>query len=111
MDARLPARTLVSGLIRAIEAKGGSAMLLARGDAMGGALLVVVVRQGRVLEIRERAMGPDGRHGWIAVGPAQPDEPGVLTEYVARRRRVDPDLWVVELDLDPDALDPLLAML
>jgi hypothetical protein len=32
------------------------------------------------------------------VGPANPDEPGVAGDYVARRRKSDPDLWVVEVD-------------
>ena len=91
---RLAAGLLVSALIRRIEEVGGSAMVLARGDATSGAMLVQLAERGVAGALLERRLGMDG-YEWAATGP---DDPGARAEYVARRRRSDPDLWVVELD-------------
>jgi hypothetical protein len=38
---------------------------------------------------------PDGTYSWAA--PI--DSPPQVPDFVARRRRFDPDLWVLELDI------------
>ena len=35
----------------------------------------------------------------VRTGPADDSDPQTLMDYVERRRRNDPDLWVVELDI------------
>ena len=77
-------------------------MVLARGDEVAGAILLVLADRGTVRAIVERVWRFEGGHGLDPVGPADPDAPGAVSDYVARRRRSDPDLWVVELD-HPDA--------
>ena len=89
---------LVSALIRRIEAEGGSAMVIARGDAIAGAILLLIADRGVTDKIVERVWRFDGSHGLESVGPADPNAPGIVGEYVARRRKSDPDLWVVEVD-------------
>ena len=44
-----------------------------------------------------RARGHDG-YAWRRTGPDDLAAPGAMADYVTRRRRSDPDLWVVELD-------------
>jgi len=94
MAARLAAGMLVSALIRRIEAEGGNAMVLAKGDATAGAILIQLANRGEAGALIERTLGPEG-YAWRATGPADPAE---RSDYIARRRRNDPDLWVVELD-------------
>ncbi|ATE63270.1 DUF1491 family protein [Rhizorhabdus dicambivorans] len=89
---------LVSALIRRIEAEGGSAMVLARGDAIAGALLLLLADRGVLSGIAERMWRFDGGYGLDFVGPTDPDKPGVAADYIARRRKSDPDLWAVEID-------------
>ena len=91
--ARLAAGLLVQALIRRVQAEGGSAAVLARGDQTSGAVLVQLASHGVEGELVERVLDPQGRYRWAAVGPAEG-----RGDYLARRRRVDPDLWVVELD-------------
>jgi hypothetical protein len=86
---------VVSALIRRIEAAGGHAMVLAKGDPTAGALLVQLAERGIAGPLVERAPGMDG-YSWREVGT------GDAAGYIARRRRSDPDLWVIELD-HPDA--------
>ena len=89
---------LVSALIRRIEAEGGSAMVIAKGDAIAGAILLLIADRGVLDKIAERVWRFDGGHGLEPVGPADPNALGVAGDYVARRRKSDPDLWVVEVD-------------
>ena len=96
MAPRLAAGVLVSALIRRAEEQGGSGMVLARGDATAGALLIQLAERGRLGPLLERRLDPEGRYRWSPTGP---DEAGGRGDYIARRRRSDPDLWVIELDL------------
>lgn len=97
-EARAATGLLVSALIRRIEAEGGSAMVIHRGDAIAGAVLLMLADRGVLGAIVERVWRFDGGHGFEKVGPADPNEPGAAGDYVARRRRSDPDLWAVEID-------------
>lgn len=97
-EPRAAAGLLVSALIRRIEAEGGSAMVIHRGDAIAGAILLLLADRGVLRGIVDRAWRFEGGHGLERVGPADPDEPGAAGDYIARRRRSDPDLWVVEID-------------
>nr|WP_053000181.1 DUF1491 family protein [Sphingomonas sp. Y57] len=97
-EPRAAAGLLVSALIRRIEAEGGSAMVIHRGDAIAGAILLLLADRGVLRGIVDRVWRFEGGHGLERVGPADPDEPGAAGDYIARRRRSDPDLWVVEID-------------
>lgn len=70
--------------------------VLAKGDAQGGGVLVVIVGRDGPARIIERGLGPDGRTALIESTPA-----GDIEDYWRRRRSRDPDLWVVGLD-SPD---------
>jgi hypothetical protein len=96
MTGRLAAGLLVSALIRRVEVAGGSAMVLARGDATAGALLIQLAERGVAGPLLERTLDSRGRYVWTSAGP---EDSGARSDYIARRRRSDPDLWVVELDV------------
>ncbi len=99
MTARLAAGVLVSALVRRVNAEGGHATVLARGDATAGAVLIVCADRGAVTAVRERVLGPESTYLWQPVGGFDPNDPAAVTDYVARRQRSDPDLWVIELDI------------
>ncbi len=98
IEPRAASGLLVSALIRRIEADGGSAMVIAKGDAIAGAMLLLLADRGVPGGILERVWRFEGGHGFERVGPADVNEPGAIGDYVARRRRSDPDLWVIEID-------------
>ncbi len=98
MSARPAAAVLVSALIRAVEGAGGGGMVLAKGDATAGAILIVAATRGRTAGMHERTLMPDGRYAWTRTGPADLEDPQAMAAWLDRRRRSDPDLWVVELD-------------
>jgi len=96
MAARLAAGMLVSALIRRVEQAGGTAMVLAKGDATAGALLIQLAERGVPGPLLERQLDREGVYRWAPTGP---DTESDRVDYIARRRRGDPDLWVIELDV------------
>ena len=95
---RLTAEFRAKALIRRVHDAGGSAAVLARGDAMGGGILVLALDRGQNPMFWERGLGPKGSTQLIRTGPKDADAIA-CEDYWRRRRRTDPDLWVIELDI------------
>ena len=100
-DSRLPAHLEVTGLIRAVEAAGGFATVLAKGERDAGTLLVVCCARGRPAVAYERMPQPDGRRAWCLAKSQTSENPDEFQEYCERRKAQDSDLWILELDV-PD---------
>lgn len=98
MEPRLSTSVLVTALIRLSESQGGFASVLAKGDSTAGALLVILAERGRKRQILERILQPDGRYAWHPAREAAGNEEE-LQRFLDRRRKFDPDLWVLELDI------------
>lgn len=99
MTPRLTSGLVVNALIRRVNAEGGSAMVLAKGHAEAGAILVLALERGENPRFFERGIGPDGLIALVPSGPSAFDDPVAVSDYWQRRRSRDPDLWVVELDI------------
>lgn len=97
--ARVTSALLASALVRRVNQEGGSAAVLAKGDATSGGILLITYERGSNPRFFERGVGPTGEPALLASGPAEiADETGV-TDYWQRRRQNDSDLWVIELDI------------
>lgn len=99
MHDRLPAHVEVNGLIRAVEAAGGFATVLARGERDGGTVLLVTLDRHQPATLYERMPRPDGSRPFLAAKRENPENRQEFADYLERRRRQDPDLWLVELDI------------
>jgi hypothetical protein len=99
MAARLATHVLVSALRRKAEAEGGFGAVLAKGDETAGTIVVILTEKGAGAAIYERLLQPDGRYAWGPSTAALPAGSLEVPAFVARRRRFDPDLWVLELDV------------
>ena len=97
--ARLASGVMISALIRAAEQSGGSAMVLAKGDATAGGILLLTIERGMNPQFFERGLGAGGEPALIASGPAELTDDRDATDYWQRRRSRDSDLWVIELDI------------
>lgn len=108
----------IRALLRRFDAQGRSAMVLRKGDEDAGATLIVLTeRSGRTVLLQERREGWK-RHDFALPARAsasdtseKPEEyphdiAARMTEWIARQTEIDPDLWVVELDV-PDITEPL----
>jgi len=86
----------VGALIRRAELGGAFAVVARKGDPRAGAVLVKVLnRRSGTIRLYSEAFRGDGERVWME--PVKGDEAN-LDAYIERSRRVDPDLWVVEID-------------
>ncbi|MEY2942552.1 MAG: hypothetical protein RLY97_566 [Pseudomonadota bacterium] len=99
MTDRLPAWLEASALIRRVEVAGGFGVVIAKGDAEAGTILVVLTEKGANSKAYERLPDPDGSRKWHCVRHQTVDIPYEFGEYLERRRKQDTDLWIIELDI------------
>jgi hypothetical protein len=90
----------VYALIRRASLGGAFATVGRKGDSRGGAVLVKVLnrRAGEVKLLAEATRG-DGERVWMQ--PIVSNTEADLDAYIERAIRIDPDVWVVEID-DPE---------
>lgn len=94
MSGRLPTSVVVGALLRRVNDAGGMGMVLAKGDAQAGGVLVCLVERDRTARVLERGIDASG-----AVALIESHRSAEPEAYWQRRRARDPDLWVVELDI------------
>lgn len=99
MEARLPAHLEVSALIRAVEAAGGFATVIARGERDAGTILILTVDRCGSGTLYERMPHLDGTRQYHAAKQQTPENKQEFDEYVRRRSVQDGDCWIVELDV------------
>lgn len=96
--ARLASSVLAGALLRQAAAEGGAGAVLAKGDPAAGAIAVLLCEKGRRACFLERFLRSDGSYAWAAARQDVADE-AAFEAFLARRRRSDPDLWILELDI------------
>lgn len=100
MDARLPAHLEAASILRLAESLGGFATVLARGERDGGTILIAILCRGGPAQLYERMPALDGSRSFVATKSQDPDNPTEFSEYLERRRQRDPDIWILEVDID-----------
>ncbi len=96
---RLQSSLVATGLIRRAESEGGFGMVLAKGDPQAGSILVILNEKGRNQGIFERILQSDGGYKWQGVGGQVAEDAAEFEALLSRRKRFDPDIWLIELDV------------
>ena len=99
MTARLTSAILVSSLSRLVSQAGGNAVVLAKGDAGAGAVLLFCCERGVFTSLQERILDGEGKYRWKPVGPSVLDSTAEIDAYLTRRKARDSDMWLIELDI------------
>ena len=99
MEGRLPAHLEVSGLIRMVEADGGFATVLCKGERDAGTILILTMYRGEEVTLFERLPDLDGGRPYIAAKREKAENQHKIAEYLEKRRHQDPDIWVIEADV------------
>lgn len=87
----------VGALIRRAEIGGAFAAVARKGDPRAGAVLVKAVnRSDGSVRLYAEATRADGERIWMQ--PVGSTVEAELDAYVQRSLRIDPDLWVVEIE-------------
>ena len=108
-EARVKSGLWVQAALRQGNAAGRYGVVLRRGDADAGGI-VVVLRGREGLVVLAQARTGAGDPAWSRGTGATPVDQSAADAYVARQIRVDPDLWVIEFD-SPDLSPPFDAVL
>jgi len=96
--ARLATSIWVSAYLMRLSLEGIPAHIVRKGDATAGAVAVKLAFMNGKASLFMRVYGENGRLGWDArLSEAPEDE---IDAALARQRRHDPDLWIVEVE-DP----------
>ena len=95
-DARLTADFWVHAYLRRLELAGIAAYVTVHGDATAGAVLVKLATLDGQAQAFQRSFDlMTGARAWVtlAAGPEAD-----VDAAIARQRRTDPDLWVIEIE-------------
>ena len=96
-EPRIKAGIFVSAAIRLGAMQGKAGVVVRKGDADAGGMLVVLRgRAGNVVLTQFREM--DGRLAWMRGTGTEPVSEAASDEYIAKQLRYDPDLWVLEFE-------------
>ncbi|MEM1133499.1 MAG: DUF1491 family protein [Pseudomonadota bacterium] len=109
LEPRIATHVRVRALRQSVEAKGGFAIVLQKGDPVSGTLLVQQLKNGRNPVLFEQMPSFDGPGEWLEIRQENPDNLQEYKEYLSRRMERDRDLWLVELDIADSA--QLVALL
>ena len=99
MHERLPASLEAMAIIRRVQSDGGFAAILKKGDPDRGALTLILRGKGELKGILERELGPDFQYRWALKKGSEAMSCAGLDDFIASRRRLDADLWLIELDI------------
>lgn len=98
MESRLKSKLRVQALIRQSETRNVPAMVVRRGDADAGAILVKVTAFGGGSMVLAQVTDGQGRARWMRGTGPEPVDDATAEAYIARQAKYDDDLWVVELE-------------
>lgn len=97
MEPRLKAEIWVKALLRRAMTRDIPGYLRRRGQADAGAVLVVTGAPAAQV-VYGRGLLASGQWGWRRATGLKPVDALAVEAYLERQRKMDPDLWVVELE-------------
>jgi hypothetical protein len=98
LEARLKTGLWIRALIRRCDLAAIGVAVVARGDADSGAVLLKFNGRDAGCRVLAQARTPDGALVWLSSTGAAAVAEAEADAYIARQRRYDSDLWVVEIE-------------
>jgi hypothetical protein len=98
MEARLKTFIQVQALVRRCDLASIAVAVTARGDRDAGAILVKLDGREAGTAVLAQTRRADGTLAWLRATGATPVDNTEADAYIARQRKYDPDLWVVEIE-------------
>ena len=100
MEPRLRADFRVKAILRRVEQAGANAMIVAKGEASAGAVLIKHNRFALDCRVYAQTRTAAGEPAWVVATGADAVDDAAAERIIARQRGFDPDLWVIEVE-DP----------
>jgi hypothetical protein len=106
-SARIKAGMWVQAALRLGQADGRYGVVIRKGDADAGGILVVL-RGHEGITVLTQIRDGAGEAAWLRGTGDVPVEETAADAYIAKQIKYDPDVWVIEFDA-PDYLPPFEA--
>ncbi|WBX85482.1 DUF1491 family protein [Sphingosinicella microcystinivorans] len=90
----------LGALRRRVEAAGGFATVIAKGEPDSGAVLLLLRDSSGTLTALSRVNMGDGKVSWQPIFENREERDPAAQDALEKRRKFDPDLWIIELDVD-----------
>jgi hypothetical protein len=104
VQPRLKTSLRVSAIVRRSDRLAIPAFVVRKGDPDAGALLLRITRRDQLCIVLSQTRTPEGELVWMRGTGAAPVDAAAADAYIERQARRDPDLWVVEVETDDEAL-------
>jgi len=88
----------VQACIRRGNAAGIAVTVVHKGDATRGSVLVKLNQLDGRCTVLAETQDLAGARAWIRGTGTEPVAEATADDYIARNRRTDPDLWVIEIE-------------
>jgi hypothetical protein len=98
VEARLKTGLWIRALIRRCDLAAVAVAVAARGDVDSGAVLLKFSDRDAGCSVLAQVRGRDGELVWMRATGPKPVAEAEADSYIARQRRRDPDIWVVEIE-------------
>jgi hypothetical protein len=85
--------------MRRVEAAGGFATLIRRGDPDRGAITLLVSEKGVISAVLERQLDKDFTYRWTKLSADRPFDEAAWRDFQEKKVNIDPDFWAIELDV------------
>lgn len=85
--------------MRQVQASGGFATIIKRGDDDRGALILLIAERGLPKALIERRMGTNFDYRWTIAATADEANLKKFRQSTNELARFDPDCWLIELDV------------
>ncbi len=97
-DDRLPTDLWVMAHVRRLSAEGTPVVVVRRGEAKGGTLLLKLNLLDQGCRVLSQARDLDGKLGWLAAFKGELVAEAEADSYIERAVHRDPDVWVIEIE-------------
>jgi hypothetical protein len=98
VEPRLKTGLWIRALIRRCDLAAVAVAVAARGDTDSGAVLLKFRDRQAGCSVLAQARGRQGELVWMRATGPEPVAEAEADSYIARQRRRDPDIWVVEIE-------------
>jgi hypothetical protein len=111
IEPRLASHMRVTALNRLAGANNDGFMVLRRGDAVAGALILIILSRGKNPRLFEYVTGFDGAGKWQRANNQSSQSQAAIDLYCETRVKSDADIWLIELNIaDDERLDLYLTL-
>lgn len=98
MTARLSTKLWIDAHLRVCFGTNMPSFVIAKGDPERGGVLIKVNHFESGVELFEQSLDFDGNKVWRRLSDEGGQEEKIVDEAISKRRRFDPDIWVLEIE-------------